>query len=163
MQRDCGRRLSNTNAGSTSGSHRYSSLSLLIVDIMIAAILFVRLAAAQEHLKMMTSGPHLKDWRFKICGEYGCVDKVVVCAPGYHIVYGNKCVVNVHTPPSWEDQVQPVVPPCEGCDVAHPTLYELYARSAWCRYAATEFTRWTSQQLRRWSWRYQAMNRCFPD
>jgi len=42
MQRDCGRRLSNTNAGSTSGSHRYSSLSLLIVDIMIAAILFVK-------------------------------------------------------------------------------------------------------------------------
>jgi hypothetical protein len=128
MQRDCGRRLSNTNAGSTSGSHRYSSLSLLIVDIMIAAILFVRLAAAQEHLKMITSGPHLKDWRFKLCGEYRCVDKVVLCAPGYHMVYGNRCVVNLHTMPSWQDDVRPVIPPCEGCDAARPTLYELYAR-----------------------------------
>ena len=27
---------------------------------------------AVEHLKMITSGPHLKDWRFKLCGEYRC-------------------------------------------------------------------------------------------
>ena len=127
MQRDCGRRLSNTNAGSTSGSHRYSSLSLLIVDIMIAAILFVRLAAAQEHLKMMTSGPHLKDWRFKLCGEYGCVDKVVLCAPGYHTVYGNRCVLNLHNALVARRRKARHTT-VRGCDAARPTLYELYAR-----------------------------------
>jgi hypothetical protein len=130
------------NAHSNNVEHRYGVLSWLIYQAIFVP------ASAQERLKVIASGPHLKDWRFKICNEYGCVDKVVVCAPGYHIIYGDRCVANIHLPPSWEDKVQPVVPPCEGCLTAHPTLYELYARTAWCRYANTDFARWTSQQLR---------------
>ncbi len=77
--------------------NRSNNNHALIVGIMIAAILFVGLAAAQEHLKIIASDPHLKDWRFKLCGEYGCVDKVVLCAPGYHTVYGNGCVASGKT------------------------------------------------------------------
>ena len=98
-------RPSQTNADSNSVSHHYSH-RLLTVGILIAAILFVRSTdAAEEHLKVIASGPHLKDWRFKLCGEYACVDKVVLCAPGYHMVYGNRCVVNMQTMPSWQDEV----------------------------------------------------------
>ena len=61
-----------------------------------------------------------------VSGQFGAIS-----APGYHITYGNRCVANIHLPPSWEDKVQPVVPACEGCLTAHPTLYELYARGAW--------------------------------
>ena len=97
--------------------------------MVIAANLFVRSTnAAEEHLKVIVSGPHLKDWRLKLCGEYGCVDKVVLCAPGYHMVFGNRCVVNLQTMPTWQDEVRPIIPPCEGCDAARPELYELYAR-----------------------------------
>jgi hypothetical protein len=107
------------NAHGNNAEHRYGVMSWLIYEAIFVP------ASAEERLKVIAFGPHLKDWRFKICGEYGCVDKVVVCAPGYHIIYGNRCVVNIHSPPSWEDQVQPVVPPCEGCWTTHPTLYEL--------------------------------------
>jgi hypothetical protein len=116
-----------------------SILARLIADALVVGILalisFAQLAIiispawAQERLKVIVSGPRLKDWRFTLCGERRCITGVVLCAPGYHIVYGNRCVANVHTPPSWEDQVQPVVPPCIGCSDTRPTLYELYARS----------------------------------
>jgi hypothetical protein len=109
------------------GFVRLFGLSFLIV-VACAAI---SSASAQERLKVITSGQHLKDWRFKLCDTHGCVNKVVLCAPGYHIIYGDKCVANIHTPPSWEDQVQPVVPPCEGCGAANPSLYSLYVGSAW--------------------------------
>jgi hypothetical protein len=129
MQCDYGRRPADTNARGA-GSHLYSSL-LLTVAIMVVGILVPGPAvAAKEHLKVIASGPRLKDWRFRLCGENGCVAKVVLCAPGYHMVYGNMCVVNIHTMPSWEDEMWPVIPPCEGCDATHPTLYELYGRSA---------------------------------
>ena len=80
---------------------------------------------ALDHFLSIGTGLDFLESLRELCGEYGCVDKVVVCAPGYHIIYGNRCVVNIHSPPSWEDQVQPVVPPCEGCWTTHPTLYEL--------------------------------------
>jgi hypothetical protein len=87
-------------------------------------------AAQEEWLKVVASGPHLKDWRFSLCDHRRCHAKVVLCAPGYHIIYGNRCVLNIHTPPSWEDQVRPIVPPCDGCGATHPSLYSLY-NSAW--------------------------------
>jgi hypothetical protein len=87
-------------------------------------------APAQERLRVIVSGKHLKDWRFRLCDDYGCIAKVVLCAPGYHMIYGSKCVLNVRTPPSWEDRVHPV-PPCEGCGATNPSLYSLYAGSDW--------------------------------
>jgi len=112
------------------GNKRSVILSWLIGATIIASSAIVP-APAQERLRVIVSGKHLKDWRFRLCDDYGCVDKVVLCAPGYHIIYGDKCVVNIHTPPSWEDRVHPVVPPCEGCGATNPSLYSLYAGSDW--------------------------------
>ena len=67
---------------------RLFGLSFLIV-VACAAI---SSASAQERLKVITSGHHLRDWRFKFCDTHGCVAKVVRCARGYHIIYGNRCV-----------------------------------------------------------------------
>jgi hypothetical protein len=109
---------------------RIFGLSWLVASI--AVVCAINSAAAQEEwIKVIASGQQLKDWRFKLCDSHGCVAKVVLCAPGYHIIYGNKCVVNIHTPPSWEDRVRPVVPPCEGWDATSPSLHSLYAGSAW--------------------------------
>jgi hypothetical protein len=105
-------------------------LSWLIGATIIASSAIVP-APAQERLRVIVAGKHLKDWRFRLCDDYGCVDKLVLCAPGYHIIYGNKCIVNIRTPPSWEDRVHPVVPPCEGCGATNPSLYSLYAGSDW--------------------------------
>jgi hypothetical protein len=32
-------------------------------------------APAQERLRVIVSGKHLKDWRFRLCDDYSCVDK----------------------------------------------------------------------------------------
>ena len=102
-------------------------LSWLIGATIIASSAIVP-AATQERLRVIVSGKHLKDWRFRLCDDYGCIAHLVLCAPGYHMVYGNRCVVNLQTMPSWQDEIRPIIPPCEGCDAARPTLYELYAR-----------------------------------
>jgi hypothetical protein len=75
-----------TNAHGNHTGHPYGVLSWLIYEAIFVP------ASAEERLKVIESGPHLKDWRFKICGEYGCVDKVVVCAPGYHIAMGTNAL-----------------------------------------------------------------------
>lgn len=86
---------------------RIFGLSWLLPSI--AVLCAINPAAAQEEwIKAIASGRQLKDWRFKLCDSHGCVAKVVLCAPGYHIIYGSKCVANIHTPPSWKDRVQPV-------------------------------------------------------
>ena len=101
-----------------------------LIGATIMASSAIAPAPAQERLRVIVSG-NLKDWRFRLFDDYGCVDKLVLCAPGYHIIYGHKCAVNIHTPPSWEDRVHPVVPPCEGCRATNPSLYSLYAGSDW--------------------------------
>jgi len=105
-------------------------LSWLIGATIIASSAIVP-APAQERLRIIVACKHLKDWRFRLCDDYGCVDKLVLCALGYHIIYGNKCIMNIRTPPSWEDRVHAVVPPCKGCGATNPSLYSLYAGSDW--------------------------------
>jgi hypothetical protein len=109
---------------------RIFRLSWLIAGIAVICSAINPAAAQEEWVKVIASGQQLKDWRFRLCNSNGCVAKVVLCAPGYHIIYGNKCVVNIHTPPSWEGRVQPILPPCEGCENADASLYLLYAGSA---------------------------------
>ena len=77
-----------------SGSKHSSILARLIGDALVvgslALISFAQLAIiispawAQERLKGIVSGPHLKDWRFTLCGERRCVTSVVLCAPLSH-------------------------------------------------------------------------------